>query len=89
LMKDPWRDWPCLSHCSTALQGNSWHSKPGVLIAEVAYGLHHNGRALVNHLEEIDGLLLHGQDGQDVFVQVQPLVVWQDHFITLKCAYIT
>ena len=41
------------------------------------------------HLEDVDGLLLHGEHSQDVPVEVEALVVRQDDLVTLEGARVT
>ena len=65
------------------------HSEQVVFVAEAADGPHVDEGALGGHLEDVDGLLLHRQDGQDVLIQVQPLVVRQDHLVALEGARVT
>lgn len=60
-----------------------------VLVAEAANSPYVDERALRCDLKDMDRLLLHRENGQDVLVEVQPLVVRQDDFVTFESPCVT
>lgn len=60
-----------------------------VLVAEAADCPHVDESPLGCHLKDVNRLLLHGEDGQDVLIEVQPLVMREDDFVTLESPRVT
>lgn len=55
-----------------------------ILIAEATDCPHIDESPLGCHLKDVNSLLLHRENGQDVLIEVQPLVMREDDFVTLE-----
>lgn len=60
-----------------------------ILIAEAANSPYVDERTLGCDLKDMNRLLLHRENGQDVLIEVQPLVVRQDDFVTFESPCVT
>lgn len=60
-----------------------------VLVAEAADSPYVDECTLRCYLKDVNSLLLHRENGQDVLIEVQPLVVRQDDFVTFESPCVT
>lgn len=79
---------PCLS-VPLHLGIHRRQSQEIVLIAEAADSPYIDEGTLGCYLKDVNSLLLHRENSQDVLIEVQPLVVRQDDFVTFESPCVT